>query len=514
LTELLSVVLVGHQEFAHRLLERAGLPVAGPVEVSTQVRTRKGKRVDMEVLAYDGDGRNPIGRLWSEHKTGSVFSKDQLPGYAAELAKFTGPTQLITITDRLDEVEDDPRWKALTWAQLGGIAVELGRASGRLWREDACRTGSAGGPRLLHELLSYLEEDRNLVLDPLSHLDIIAFARANQVSAVLTSLLDRAGEYSRYETDGDAVYDKNDWGLYTIGLTIPESWPEKLGGAFELQVSAEDTWAYERVGEPAFGIGVWLPDKYADPLRSSGAQGWRDGITANGFSASVDDGDNLRITKTMYVAEILAAGPLLDGQARLSRGGPTTPSKRCVRLTRASTLSRTRRSARAESPLRSLGPSRPARTAKLLEDSPDGAASSAGEDAAARSAHLREPCPKRVLDLLPRPTWVEVAAKICGAGIGVAVLDKECARPFVQALGKKDESHVGGLERKPTWDAPFHLPGRIPVRFDDVDKRRVPPEEVRCIHAGRDTRAHVFAPSQRFGARVLEVQDFPTTAAS
>lgn len=316
LTELLSVVLLGHQAFAHRLLTRANLPALGPVEVSTQVITRRGKRVDMEVLVYDEAGRHPVGRLWSEHKTGSRFSPEQLPGYAEELAEFSGATQLITITDRIDEVEKDPRWEPLTWADVGGMAVELGRAGGRrLWRQDACKTGGASGPRLLHELLSYLEEDRNVVLDPLSHLDIIAFARANHVSAVLTGLLDRAGEYSKYDTDGDAGYYKDDWGRCAIGFSIAGSWPEKLDGGFELQVNDEDDWASERVGEPAFGIGAWLPAKYADPLRGSAAQTWRDRIQANAFSVTVDENQDTRVTKTMYVAEILANGPLLDSQA-------------------------------------------------------------------------------------------------------------------------------------------------------------------------------------------------------
>ena len=315
LTELLRVVLLGHEKFAHRLLRRAGLPAVGPVEVRTQVRTRRGKRVDMEVLVYDEDGRHPVGRLWSEHKTGSRFSPGQLEGYAEELCEFSGPTQLITITDRLGEVEDDPRWMPLIWAQVGRMAVELGRAGGRLWRQDACKDGADGGARLLHELLSYLEEDRYIVLDPLSHLDIIAFARANHVSAVLTSLLDRAGEYSRYETDGDAEYGKDDWGLCTIAFSIPGSWPAKLDGAFELLVSDDDEFACERVGEPAFSIGAWLPIKYTAVLRGTDTQVWRDGITTHGFAVSVGEDDYPRVTKTMYAAEILANGPLLDSQA-------------------------------------------------------------------------------------------------------------------------------------------------------------------------------------------------------
>lgn len=269
----------------------------------------------MQVLVYDEYGRHPVGRLWSEHKTGSGFSPEQMPGYAAELAEFSGPKQLITITDRMDEVDDDPRWKPLTWAKVGGMAVDLGRQGGRLWRQDACRTGASSGPRLLHELLTYLEEDRNLVLDPLSHLDIIAFSRANHVSSVLTGLLDRAGEYSKHKADGDAYGAKDDWGFYAIAFSAAESWPEKLEGGFELQVSDEDDWAYERVGEPAFGIGAWLPGKYADRLQGSGTQAWRDGITASGFSVTVDDDGYARVTKAMYLAEILAHGPLLDSQA-------------------------------------------------------------------------------------------------------------------------------------------------------------------------------------------------------
>jgi hypothetical protein len=327
LTELLSVVLAADEQFAHRFLAMAefapGLPEAlGPVEVSTQVRTGRGKRVDMEVLLYDVPGNHPVARLWSEHKTGSKFSDGQLPGYADELSALPGRTRLIAVTDRLDEVEIDSRWDRCTWAQLANIIDDIGRSRGeagedrRRWRAAASRPAAPAEQRLLHELLSYLEEDRSVVLDPLTHLDIVAFQRANRTAEVLLGLLNRAGEYSRYTVDGEAEFYKDDQGFAGISFSLPASWVEALEGAFELLVADEDELSYERVGEPAFTIGAWLPPKYEDVIRSDDKRAWRESIETDGFTVGLDRDGYPRITRTRYTAELLAHGPLLDSQAR------------------------------------------------------------------------------------------------------------------------------------------------------------------------------------------------------
>ena len=76
LTELLAVVLDSHRPFARRLMREADLPPGDDVEVSPQVSTPGGKRIDLQVVSMDAKG-HPLGRLWSEHKTGSAFSTYQ-----------------------------------------------------------------------------------------------------------------------------------------------------------------------------------------------------------------------------------------------------------------------------------------------------------------------------------------------------------------------------------------------------------------------------------------------------
>jgi hypothetical protein len=79
LTEILAVVLEAHHPFARRLISEAGLSARGIVEVSTQVATPRGKRIDLQILSIDAQG-HLVARLWAEHKTGSPFSVGQLEG--------------------------------------------------------------------------------------------------------------------------------------------------------------------------------------------------------------------------------------------------------------------------------------------------------------------------------------------------------------------------------------------------------------------------------------------------
>lgn len=142
LTELLRVVLLGNRAFAHQLLSHNDirLPAKGPVEVATQVWTGSGRRIDIQLLSYDGSGEHVVGRLWSEHKTGSGYSEGQLPDYARDLERFPGPKRLITIANRLDDAEKDPldRWRRLTWRQVVSLADAAGRTERHDWREHAC----------------------------------------------------------------------------------------------------------------------------------------------------------------------------------------------------------------------------------------------------------------------------------------------------------------------------------------------------------------------------------------
>jgi hypothetical protein len=316
LTELFAIVLDAHPVVARQILERAELPSEGAVEVSTQVRTHRGKRVDLQLVALDAD-QHVVGRLWSEHKTGSGYGPEQLPNYAAELAEFPGDTKLITIVDRLDQVEADARWERLTWQWVANMMTEVGYTEdGREWRQRASKGGAPARQRLLHELLSYLEEEHGTVLDPISHLDVIAFARANRTSDVLVSVMGRAAELSRLTPDGPVGSSpKDDWGTYWQLFKRPGSWGERLEGYAELHAGDEDLWTYPRVGEPAFGAGFTLPVKYYDLLRDSSNREWWQGVEGEGFSVAADvDGYYARVYRTKYVAELISAGDM-DAQA-------------------------------------------------------------------------------------------------------------------------------------------------------------------------------------------------------
>lgn len=315
LTELFAVVLDGHPAVARRILERAELPSEGAVEVSTQVRTRRGKRVDLQLVALDAD-QHVVGRLWSEHKTGSGYGPEQLPNYAAELAEFPGKTQLITIVDQLVEA-DDPRWKRLTWQEVATMMTEVGCAEdGPEWRQRAISGDTLARQRLLHELLSYMEEEHGTMLDPIDHLDVIAFARANRTSELLVAVMERAAEQSSLTPDGPVgCSPKDDWGAYWQCFKRPGSWAERLEGYAELHAGDEDLWAYPRVGEPAFGAGFTLPIKYYDMLRDSTNREWLQAVEGEGFSVAADvDGYYARVYRTKYVAELISAGDM-DAQA-------------------------------------------------------------------------------------------------------------------------------------------------------------------------------------------------------
>jgi hypothetical protein len=314
LTELLAVVLAGHRDFAHRLLRAAGLRGRGEVDVSTQVRTARGKFVDMQLLSLDHDG-TVVGRLWSEHKTGSAYSPGQLPGYAEDLDRMNGPRQLITVVDRLDEAPPSPDWERFTWRQIAVLAWEAGReAAGPNWREAALAPDGPARQWLLLELLSYLEEEHKTVVDPLTHVHVAAFANTSQTHEILFALLEIVGELSAHDPDG-VDYPADYLNHYWQPFKADGTWAQPLDGNFELTLLETDEWTYNRAGEPAFGAGFTLPGDLKDTLRSTAQQPWREELEAEGFTIGGWD-DWLHVYRTMYLAELIAKGPTIDAQAQ------------------------------------------------------------------------------------------------------------------------------------------------------------------------------------------------------
>jgi hypothetical protein len=315
LTELLAVVLAGHQGFAHRLLRKAGLQTAGEVEVSTQVRTARGKLVDMQLVSLD-HARTVLGRLWSEHKTGSDYGPGQLSGYADDLDLIGGSRRLITIARHRDEAPPSPRWERFSWHDIAGLAWMAGReAGGPDWRRAATLPDSHAQQRLLLELLSYLEEEHDTVLNPVTYAHVAAFAKTTETSDILYTLLERAADLSRHDADGGVGYEKDYHSQYWQTFKAEGTWAAPLEGYPEFTVAESDEWTYDRAGEPAFGAGLTLPGDLADELRSAAQRPWRETLEGQGVTIQAW-GDMVRVYRTMYLAELIAKGPTIDTQAQ------------------------------------------------------------------------------------------------------------------------------------------------------------------------------------------------------
>ena len=315
MTELLAAVLSGHQGFAHRLLLAARLPAGGGVEVGTQVRTARGKVVDLQMVSLDFDG-TVLGRLWSEHKTGSAYSPGQLPGYADDLDGIGGSRRLITIVDRLDEAKCSPRWERFTWRQIAVLAWQAGRASGGpRWREAALGPNAPAQQRLLLELLSYMEEEHDTVLDPVTHMHVATFARTSETHDILFTLLERAADLSAHDADDGVGYPRDYFNQYWQAFKSESTWAIPLEGYLELTVAEGDEWTYSRAGEPAFGAGYSLPGDLRDELRAAARQPWRELLEAKGVTIAEWDGW-VRVYRTLYLAELIPKGSTIDAQAQ------------------------------------------------------------------------------------------------------------------------------------------------------------------------------------------------------
>lgn len=317
LTELLAATLAVHDRFAGKILGLAGLPAGISFEVSTQIRLPSGRRPDMQVLAV-GPGGEVLSRLWSEHKTGSTYSANQLEDYAEALDRFPSPKKLLAVSGRLDDTPRDDRWCRATWGQVARLAAEAGaeheRSAGLGWRASARLPQASASQMLLDELLSYLEEEHGAVVDPISHLDVIAFARSNRASEAISDVMGRSAELCNLDPQGDPGWYKDDWGTLWLHFSAPSAWAAAHGGWPELYASEADDWAYPRVGEPALGFGFTLPKALYDELSQSPTRAWREAIQAAGFTVWVDD-SHTRVYRTMYLSELMAKGATADAQA-------------------------------------------------------------------------------------------------------------------------------------------------------------------------------------------------------
>jgi hypothetical protein len=324
LTGLLSLVLEAHLPFANKLFERAKLPPAAEVRGRVEVMTRSGRFVDLELLGFDEHGSG-VARLWSENKTGAGYQPKQLPDYAMDIPELPKARQLITIVDDHSEIPDDedspeePRWMGLTWQDIAVMAWEAGReetdhAQRDIWREAAGVPQAPASQRILLELLNYLEEEHGVVLDPLGHEHVAAFAYMPQTSELLEELLAGVGRSAQVELDG-----KPTWGddLIWQAFSPAGTWAEPLGGWADVLAAPSDDWTESRIGEPAFGTGYVFPRELADVLLSLDTLAWRQALAVEGFSVRVgESGTNVSVRRTKYLAELIPMGVTLDLQCQ------------------------------------------------------------------------------------------------------------------------------------------------------------------------------------------------------
>ncbi len=169
---------------------------------------------------------------------------------------------------------------------------------------------------MLLELMTYLQEEHGVVLNPLGHEHIAAFAYMSETSEILDELVERAATLAQLDVDGDVEWADDAKSLWR-SFDAAGTWAEALHGAPDLEAASTDFWTSTRIGEPAFGVGYTLPGELADAVLSSETASWRNAIVAHGFSVRAsEDGDWLYVRRTKYLAELIPAGVTIDLQAQ------------------------------------------------------------------------------------------------------------------------------------------------------------------------------------------------------
>jgi hypothetical protein len=328
LTDLLALSLEAHISFANRLLLAAKLPSAGEVAVHTEVLTRRGRPVDLQVLGRDERGVE-LARLWSENKVRGRYQPNQLPDYAEDLPARPARRQLITIVDDLSEVPvdeqspGDPRWHGFTWRQIAVMGWEAGRESAPeadrpVWRHAASQPTAPSSQRILLELLNLLEEEHGVVLKPIGHEHVTAFIHLSETRQTLEELVKSAARMAELDLSDDFYWDDQDGAGVWQGFSTAGTWAEPLEGTIDLEVSSTDHWTSRRIGEPALGVGYSLPGALASALLSADKHAWRSALEAEGFSVRASDDDSwVLVRRTKYLAELIPAAVTLDLQAQL-----------------------------------------------------------------------------------------------------------------------------------------------------------------------------------------------------
>lgn len=320
LTELFATALDAYLPFASALLTHRGIDLPSPaaVEVSTQVRTDVGRRVDLEVIGLAASGAM-TGRLWSENKVGAAYQPDQLGSYKRSLGAMPAPTRLVTIVLQTVEASTAEALSVpvLTWQEIADTAWKVAsrQAASIHWRRHAVDQNAPSGLRVLAEFLDYMEEELEVTLEPVTYEHVNAFQLANSTAEVLVELLERAVAHAdKLAPDGPVGVEKDNLGFYWQCFIGGPSWLKSAGGQIEVTLDDSDEWTLDRLEQPAIGAGAALPEALYDDLRAPSQGVWRDTLAADGFVLGMAGG-KARVYRTVYLAELTAKGATLDGQA-------------------------------------------------------------------------------------------------------------------------------------------------------------------------------------------------------
>ncbi len=326
LTEVLATVLAAHDDLAREFFALAGLTTADAerFEVYTQVPVAEGARPDMVVWAFIGDA--VVALLWCEHKVGPGAFRDlQLEDYRDALGnQRCKRNRLVGIVSDVTAGHEGPDWTMLTWQSLAEAANNLGRRWGTAvdakdWRTEALAPLAPARERLLHELLWYLEESENVVVDALVAENVESFRGARKTALAIVTLLGRTAEHaSPFKADGEA--NGTEWGdQYWVQFQTPDdSWLQRLRAEQwyawpELTLADSAGWSAAHDGDPAFGAGYTLDKRLYETLASDEA--WVRRLEAKELSIGEFDGYT-RVFRTKPLADLVSAYDTLDMQAR------------------------------------------------------------------------------------------------------------------------------------------------------------------------------------------------------
>lgn len=333
LTEIFATVLRLDRRLASWYCRNAGIDLhaADTYDVVTQVWLGPAGRVDMR-LVVSGAADRRIRRVWSEHKVEADLRYSQLDSYA----KATGDFGLAIVPDRR-EVPRDPRWAKVTWTEVAMAARKIGRAaSGARWRRTAVDPKATAGQRVLHEFVDYLERENLDVpnLDPVQHLDVIAYGRgqsaAEKVKTLFFAASDRLSRVESLAEESRVEPQARSGGRgWFVQYQQPGEWWRDLPGVDsawgEFLIAPRDEWMMDTsFDEPAFGAGISFgrpPYGQIGWPAALAQEDWLKALTHEEIAIGETDGGHVgRLFKTLYLSELMSKGADLDGQIEFLAG--------------------------------------------------------------------------------------------------------------------------------------------------------------------------------------------------